>query len=342
MRRPPQPSVALDAAGMSDGPPLSEDIIDEAIVWVIRLEYNTPTPAVRHAFEQWRDADPLHALAWQCVGSLRQAFDKVPAHLAHPALAAADAYRRQARPGRRRALKLLGLGALALGAGWMVEAYAPWPRLLADASTVTGQRQTLTLADGTVIALNTDTAVSFDLTGDTRIVTLRRGEILVTTGADADAAARRPFWVHTPYGRMEALGTRFAVRLDAGRSRVSVQEGAVALHPVSGGAAYVVRPGESRWLGSDGTTAADLAGFDADSWADGVIAGKNMRLGDLLNELARYRHGTIHCDARVAELRVSGLYHTRDTDQTLQFLVQTQPISVRYHTRLWVSVGPAS
>ena len=82
--------------------------------------------------------------------------------------------------------------------------------------------------------------------------------------------------------------------------------------------------------------------IEADAWANGVIAGKDMRLADLLAELARYRPGHITCDPRVAGLRVSGLYHVKDTDQALQFLLQTQPVSVVYTTRFWVSVGPDS
>jgi transmembrane sensor len=336
-------SVAGETAlAPATGQALSEEIIDEAIAWTIRLDYNTPTAAVRHAFEQWHAADPLHALAWQCIGSLRQAFDTVPADLAHSTLNAAASNRRHSQHGRRQALKLLAWGGAALGTGWAARTYAPWPRLLADVSTATGEQKTMTLSDGTVIALNTDSAVSFDLTGDARVITLRRGEISITTGPDADAPAKRPFWVHTPYGRMQALGTRFQVRLADARARVSVQEGAVALHPASGGEPYVLHSGQSRWLTHDDTVAADLAGIEADSWVDGVIAGKNMRLGDLLAELARYRSGHISCDPGVADVRVSGLYHTRDTDQTLQFLVQTQPIRVYYRTRFWVSVGPDS
>jgi transmembrane sensor len=44
----------------------------------------------------------------------------------------------------------------------------------------------------------------------------------------------------------------------------------------------------------------------------------------------------------VADLRVSGIYHVRDTDQALRFLAQTQPVRVTYHTRFWVVVEPAN
>lgn len=319
---------------------LPEDIIDAAITWVVKLDYNQPTPRMRSAFERWLQADPRHALAWQRMDSLKQPFVSVPPKLLRGALDNVDARREHVLRKRRNAMKLLSLAGLTLGMGWIVREQTPWQRLLADASTATGEQKTLHLADGTVIVLNTDSAVSIDLAGAHRVVMLRRGEILVTTGADAEAPARRPFWVHTPYGHMQALGTRFTVRLDDGRARVSVQEGAVEVHPAGGGATHVVRPDESRWLAEDGSAPADLGGFEADGWSDGVIAGRNIRLADLLNELSRYRSGRIICDERVAELQVSGLFHIANTDQALQFLAQTQPVQVHYHTRFWVTVGP--
>ncbi|PMR74464.1 hypothetical protein C1H69_14565 [Billgrantia endophytica] len=84
---------------------------------------------------------------------------------------------------------------------------------------------------------------------------------------------------------------------------------------------------------------AEAQGFEAGGWAEGVIVGQNIRLQDLLSELSRYRPGRIVCDPSVAELRVSGHFLVGDTDRTLQFLAQTQPISVTYRTRYWVAVG---
>lgn len=228
--------------------------------------------------------------------------------------------------------------------GWLVREQAPWQRWLADASTGVGEQKTLPSSRRSVFVLNTDSAVGIDLTGSTRLITLRRGEILITTGGDDTVAAsqgdKRPFRVDTPFGSLQALGTRFTVRLDSEGARVSVQDGAVALEPIRGGETARVSAGQSRWLTEEGTRAAESSGFADDGWADGVIAGKNIRLQDLLAELARYRHGRIVCDARVADLRVSGLFQTGDTDQTLRFLAQTQPIRVAYRTRFWVSVGP--
>ncbi|MBP0599795.1 FecR domain-containing protein [Herbaspirillum sp. LeCh32-8] len=331
----------MSAPGNAGSPRLPETVIDAAIVWGVKLNYGEPTPETRNRFQHWLAADPLHLLAWERIGSFKPAAGSLQPALGRDVLAAAERARRQQGHERRRTLKVLSIGGLAVLFGWHLRDELGWLRLSADSVTAVGEQRRLLLADGTAIMLNTDSAVSTDFSGERRVVILRRGEIMVTTGADGDSAARRPFWVFTPFGKMQALGTRFVVRLEPQRARISVQEGAVELHPSAGGASLVIHPGQSAWLADDGAQAAAAQGFAADGFAEGVIAGQDIRLDALLDELARYRRGIISCDAAVAGLRVSGVFHVDDTDRALQFLLQTQPLSVTYRTRLWVVVGPA-
>lgn len=325
---------------------LPDSVVDAAIRWLVQLDFNQALPETREAFQRWLAADPLHAQAWERVRSLGEDFaglssqPSLPPQLALTALQKVEAQRRARGLSRRQAMKLLSFAGIALGTGWTVRSQTPWQRLVADASTGVGEQKTLQLADGSIIVLNTDSAISTDLNGELRQIILRRGEIMITTGPDAAAGAKRPFWVYTPFGPMQALGTRFTVRLDQGRARVSVQEGAVALHPAAGNAA-VVAPGESYWLAEQGSSVAESLGFAEDAWTEGVISGQNMRLGDLLAELSRYRSGYLGCDGRIADLPVSGTFHVRNTEQALNFLAQILPIRLTYRTRFWVQVGPA-
>lgn len=332
---PPTPSVS-DA-------PLPRAIVDAAIAWAVRLQYSSASAQERQAFEHWLAADAQHGLAWQRVQALAGTGSPLNALPPQAVRDTLDSARRLRQPGeRRQALKLLSVVGLTVGAGWMVREHAPWQRLLADASTAVGERRGLQLADGSTLLLNTDSAVGIDLTASGRVITLRRGEILIATGADVSTSrgAPRPFWVHTPQGRLQALGTRFVVRLQAHKTLLSVSEGAVAAHPAAGGAPDVVPAGASRWLGEHGTTPAPATGFGADDWTEGVLSAHDARLGDLLSELSRYHAGRIVCDPRVAQLRLSGLFHLQDLDRTLQFLVQTQPVRIARYTRFWTVVEP--
>lgn len=328
---------APDAHSPVVGP--SQAAVDAAILWSVRLDYNNATSEDRDAFIHWLASDPQHAEAWRRIVSLQQDFSRLPHQATKGALQSAEALRRKRSLNRRQAIQMLSLVGFSLTGGWMTWRHTPWQRMLADASTGIGEQNTLQLSDGSVLMLNTDSAVSADIRGDRRIIILRRGEILITTGADPEADTKRPFWVYTPFGKMQALGTRFVVRLEYEGARVSVQEGAVRLYADQGDAA-TVHSGESRWLLSNATAAADLQGFSPDAWAAGIVAGQNLRLQDLLTELARYRHGRISCDPRIADLRLSGVFHLRDTNQTLHFIAQTQPVTIIYHTRFWVSVQP--
>lgn len=327
------------APGASDtGEQLPAVVIDAAIRWSVKLDYGEPSPKTRARFQHWLAADPLHAVAWQRMATL--ALAAVPPGLARDTLAAAERKHLQHSERRRHGLALLSLGSLAAILGWQRRDDLGWQRVAADASTGVGERRTLQLHDGSTIVLNTDSAVDIDFTAARRTIVLRRGEIMVTTGADDPGRPRRAFWVATPAGAMQALGTRFVVRLDSARVRVAVQEGAVELHP-GAGATAIVQAGDAAWLDHAGAAPAAPSAFADDGFADGVIAGQDMRLDVLLRELARYRHGQVTCAPEVADLRVSGVFHVADTDRALRFLAQTRGLQVRYRTRFWVAVGPS-
>lgn len=76
------------------------------------------------------------------------------------------------------------------------------------------------MPDGTRVWLNTATAFNEDYRADQHRLPLLRGEILIETAADA----RRPFFVDTPHGQMQALGTRFTVRLDERQTLLAVEK----------------------------------------------------------------------------------------------------------------------
>lgn len=78
--------------------------------------------------------------------------------------------------------------------------------------------------------------------------------------------------------------------------------------------------------------------MDAGAWVDGLIVTRNMRLGDFLDEVGRYRHGYLTCSADIADLRLSGVFRLENTDRLLAILAQTLPVQLRYRTRWWVTL----
>jgi transmembrane sensor len=238
---------------------------------------------------------------------------------------------------RRQVLKLLLLAAGTGFVGWNVQQHTYLGNVWADYKTAVGERRNIALADGSQIQLNTDTAIDVSFDPAQRLIRLRSGEILIKTGKLGD---QRPFFVETRDGRIQALGTRFSVHQLSGSTRVGVLEDRVSVQPgdLSTGP-IILKAGEgadfdSRHMGRIHPFAPSEV-----AWTNGQLIVLDARLGDVIEELSRYRSGVLHCDARARELRVSGTFRLNSTDAVLANLQASLPINVRYFTRYWVSIS---
>lgn len=92
-------------------------------------------------------------------------------------------------------------------------------------ATAVGQQQTVKLADGSVVVLNTDSQIGVAFTDGARNIRLLQGEAYFTVAKDAN----HPFRVFAANGRVQAIGTEFSVYLKDKAVSVTVTEGRVAL-----------------------------------------------------------------------------------------------------------------
>lgn len=88
-----------------------------------------------------------------------------------------------------------------------------------------GELRVETLADGSVLHINTDSQVQVDYSEQVRKIRLLRGEAHFEVAHNQDWA----FEVYAGEGRVKAVGTAFSVRLDAERLNVIVTDGRVEL-----------------------------------------------------------------------------------------------------------------
>ena len=307
-------------------------VLEEAAGWLVRFQSETLSAADRAAFERWRGRSAAHAAAWARVEDMLRSFGQVPPDLG------ARTLRQLERPGRRQALRSVA-GLLLLGpAAWLAWRALPWHEWSADARTATGEQRRMQLADGTRLLLNTATAVDIQYTAEQRVIWLRAGEILLTTGKDP-APVHRPFIVRTAQGSVQALGTRFMVRDERDGIRVAVFEGAVAIRPAASDAQRVLRAGQQTVFDAQRIEPESAVDTALVSWEDGMLAARNWRLADLVAELARYRRGFLRCDPAVAELRVSGAFPLNDIDAGLRLLEKTLPVRIQRMTPYWVTVA---
>ncbi|MFJ2713112.1 FecR domain-containing protein [Pseudomonas sp. NPDC087346] len=312
--------------------PVSAHVLDAAIAWQLTLDSSSPLE--REEFTKWHAANEEHARAWRQLGMLDQRFS-VANGPARSALL-------QSREGIRRRVRKLGSGVasvvavmgLALFAG---DRYLPVDYWLADQRTATGEQRTLRLADGTVLNLNTHSAVDVRFDDKRRLIVLQEGEILVETG-HGDA---RPFIVETRDGSMRALGTRFLVKREEQGTRLSVLQSAVAAHAESNPEEQILREGQQVLMRSDGLEPILALNPGADAWTRGMLVVDNARLGDLVHELGRYRRGYLGVTAEVADLRITGSFPLHDTDKALSALLPTLPVQIEQHTPYWVTVAKA-
>lgn len=307
-------------------------VLEEAAGWLVRFQSETLSAADRAAFERWRGRSAAHAAAWARVEDMLRSFGQVPPDLG------ARTLRQLERPGRRQALRSVA-GLLLLGpAAWLAWRALPWHEWSADARTATGEQRRMQLADGTRLLLNTATAVDIQYTAEQRVIWLRAGEILLTTGKDP-APVHRPFIVRTAQGSVQALGTRFMVRDERDGIRVAVFDGAVAIRPAASDAQRVLRAGQQTVFDAQRIEPESAVDTALVSWEDGMLAARNWRLADLVAELARYRRGFLRCDPAVAELRVSGAFPLNDIDAGLRLLEKTLPVRIQRMTPYWVTVA---
>ncbi len=270
----------------------------------------------------------------QRAGSATQAWQQLQTQHEHlPPAAHASLLRAcvQANAPRRHAVKTLAL-LLACGASLQAfERRSPWRAWTADYRTAVNQRRVVTLNDGTQLTLNTSSAVNIVYDGAQRRIQLLAGEIFIATAKDA---AQRPFFVDTPHGSLQALGTRFTVRLHDGYASTGVLEGAVAVLAGDGAQRLVLRPGEGAHFDGTGAHRQALAPYGG-AWLNGMLVARDMRLADFLAELSRYSDHPLGCAPAIAGLRVSGSYPLADVGAILDAVSASLQLRRNTVTRFW-------
>lgn len=305
------------------------DLIRQAAQWVVDLQSEDATPALRQSCDEWRAAHPDHEKVWQRVQMVAGKLSDVPGDLAHATLVSPT------RPARREAIKRLVL--LAGGAGVLTMYFEPWRTWGADASTTIGEVRRVLLPDGSRVVLNTDTAVKTRFSTNERRLILLHGEILVETAHFAQREMANDFLVEAPHGLLRALGTRFIVRTHTTATELQLYEGAVEITREAG-ERQVVQAGASAWFGSDGVARLGIANLASTRWIDGMLAVNNMPLQQFLAELSRYRRGHLSCSDDAASLLVSGTFPLADTTRGLRALQNELPVVINSFTDYWVTV----
>lgn len=214
---------------------LDPGIDRQAAEWFGRREGGL-TPAQEGEFQHWLAADERHAAhygqfdeTWSLLAGLNDRLQ--------PAAEIEFAPRRGALPFSR-----IWFAAAAAAAAVALGFYL-WPRSSPDfvryaiASEAGGMKK-LELPDGSVIRLNSDTAVAIDLNARERRVALERGQAHFTVARDPS----RPFIVSAAGVSVRAVGTAFDVALTSAGLEVLVTEGKVKVQEEAGDRSVLPNP----------------------------------------------------------------------------------------------------
>ena len=294
---------------------------EQALDWLLRLQQAPHDPQLRDEFEQWCARDAANAVAyckaeklWQLSGQL------APTTTEHwpkaPVLQL---------PVRRRRW---WLGAAV--AACLLVAVAPSLslRLQADYRTAQGETRDITLADGSVVQMDSDTAIAVDYSGNHRDVKLLAGQAFFEVKPDKT----KPFHVRAEAVKVTVTGTAFNVELRPGRVGVDVQHGSVRVEDVVD--AHVL---------SDALTAGErlryvdgivqvktFAPSQAAAWRQGQLIADDQRVAELVQALARYLPGKVVLrDEALGNKRVTGVYDLRKPEAALRAVLRPHGGEVR-------------
>ncbi|MEP9403701.1 FecR family protein [Sphingomonas silueang] len=216
-----------------------------------------------------------------------------------------DGYETPARIPRRRFLAG-SAGAMAAGIAGMVGWHATTGETV---TTARGEVRRLPLADGSIAAIDTDSALRVDF-GETRLVSLDRGQAWFKVAKDA----RRPFVVDAGIAQARAIGTAFSVDRGGDGVRIAVTEGTVAVWPQSGGGTLtLLNAGDYAYfprgamVPQTGTAPARIERTLA--WRNGEIALENDTLAFAVAQFNRYnRQQLVIVDRELDRERLIGLF----------------------------------
>jgi transmembrane sensor len=334
--------MSVDHAAMSAG------VEAAAAEWFTRMQDRTASHQEREQFCRWLQQSADHVQAYLAVVSLwQQLGDTEDARRAaaeliasaraetgatniialHGTLQAGGAAHGQGGHRRRPWLAAAAVLLAAAGiAGWIVTGQFARGEQYA---TAVGEQRSFTLADGSILRLNTRSKVRVHLDDDRREVELLAGEAMFEVARDA----HRPFRVRADQTVVEAVGTAFNVYCAADGTRVTVLEGRVRVRTArsmdAATAPVELTPHEQARVSHSGqvTTERQISLEKTMSWTDRRLIFEHETLASVVEEFNRYNAQQLMIpDTGLAALRINGNFRATDPQSLVDFLQRTEAV----------------
>jgi transmembrane sensor len=308
----------------------------EASVWIVRLHGAHRSPELEAGFRRWLEASADNAAEFERVTGV---WDSAP----HASIAGLPRVvpRERASPGLGRwAIASTLLLMVATGAFLSYRL-----RRSPEYVTTIGEQRTVPLEDGSRIALNSNSEVKIEFTAERRAVRLLYGEAFLEVAHNQ----ARPFIVIAGDNQVTAVGTTFEVRYESNQVDVTLVEGKVnvttAAEPLTAptdlsnalnglgklsSSGYAMTAGERLTISKGASAVIDAPRVEAvTAWRRGEVMLDDTLLTEAVAEMNRYNRSPLIIDeSRVAALRISGIYHTGDSEGFAQSVAQLYGLEV--------------
>lgn len=305
--------------------------------------------------EMWRAADAANDAAWERMAAIWNGSAAIAANPAIDAMREAALARSPSRRPRWQDWRPLALaaslvlvvgGALWLGSGGDM----PWTgpdggaqiagaggaQWSPETRTRIGQIRPVELGDGTVVTINTDSALRTAISGTERRVALSRGEAYFQVARDV----RRPFSVESGGVTVTALGTAFAVRNTGDAVLVTLIEGRVSVASAETGEDLVLTPGSQLRANAAGFKVQKVDAARAVGWTHGTLDFNQAPLAAVVEEMNRYAsRPVVLTDPGLAGQPITGVFRTGEQDRFVDMLVATGKVRVSRRTGSAIELG---
>ncbi len=304
---------------------------ETAALWYTELQDPDVSPETWSAFLEW-EKDPANAEAYHEIESTIGILDRTS--LKSPKAKVQGRDRKPVIPALAAAAALI-IGAAAL----TLQFPKPDPAPLTYATAI-GEQETVTLDDGSVFTLNTNTTLTVSYSKTERFIHLTEGEALFEV-----EHSDRPFLVEAGGTITRALGTEFDIHADQDTVSVTLIKGSVRVttgqpDPGAGQAGgipeesqqegLVLKPGDRLDMkpGAD-PILSTIDPAQAGKWREGLLQFDNVTLAEAVAEMNRYSTTKLRIDdAALAAERISGTFPAGKQEEFAETLKLYLPVDV--------------
>lgn len=291
--------------------------LETAAAWCLRLSEAELTPTEQGQLETWLSADAANRAAFEDTVGVWAGVAEAgvqPDVIAIRRSALATLHRKRRSHGgwmRIAAAVLIAVTLAGVGGLWLSQR----PQTLA---TNVGERRVVSLADGSRVSLDGETAVQVLYRRDRRALTLLRGRAKFDVAKDA----ARPFTVAAADKTVRATGTKFSVEMLQNSVRVVLYEGHVLVREATK-AAVPLSPGQE--LADTRITQVDPARSLA--WEGGQLVFVDEPLSSVVERVNRYAPRKLRVgDPAAGAVRVDAVFAAGDTQAFIEGVTGLLPV----------------